>query len=339
MKRWRNVLVHVEGKRETPGAFEKSLLVAQAFGGRVIAFDSIEPSSGALPFHFPTLRVDHLLKFAEDARAEELREELAARDLQVPVEAMVGNGAPGQAILGCAARSDTHLILKGTSAADVREMTASGTAALHLLRASHVPVWLYAPSSRRSGRVVAAVNLSGMAENEELNEHVVLAGAWLALLEGAELHVVCVADKARDRLYQGILPPAQYRRYLGKDRADLHRSLMALITRVGPRPVPHLVEGDALEALQKLVLELDADALVLGRRDRDPCASMFGTYFAERLFCRLGRSLLLVASDGSSARSRVNPVTLTRSPASSREDYSARAVHRFGELERGALEL
>lgn len=318
MKLWRNVLVHVDGKPETPAAFEKSLRVAEAFGGRVIAFDSIEPGSGPLPFHFPTLRSDHLLKFAEDARTEQLREELAARDLLVPVEAMVGNGAPGQAILGCAARSDTHLILKATSAADVRRMTASGMAALHLLRASHLPVWLYTPPARRSGRVVAAVNLSGMAANEELNEHIVLAGAWLALLEGAELHVVCVADHARDRLYKSILPPAQYRRYLTRDRSELQRSLASLTTRFGPRPVPHLVEGDAVEELQNIVVELSADAVILGRRDRDPCASMFGTYFAERLFCRVDRSVLVVSSEPGFARSRVNPRTLTHSCPSDR---------------------
>ncbi len=339
MKLWRNVLVHVDGKPETPAAFEKSLRVAEAFGGRVIAFDSIEPASGPLPFHFPSLRVDHLLKFAEDARAEQLREELAARDLQVPVEAMVANGAPGQAMLGCAARNDADLILKATSAADVRQMTVSGTAALHLLRASHVPVWLYAPSARRSGRVVAAVNLSGMAENEELNEHVVLAGAWLALLEGAELHVVCVADNARDRLYKSILRPAQYRRYLSKDRGQLERALTDLTNRLGPRSVPHLVEGDALEALPKFALELDADAVILGRRDADPCASMFGTYFAERLFCRTDRSVLLVASGSRLARSRMNPDPLVRSGASTAEGYSAGAVHGFGELEGSALEL
>lgn len=308
MNLWKNVLVHVDGRPDTAEALGKSLLVAEAFCGRVIAFDSIEPASRPLPFPYPTLRVDHLLKFAADARTEELREELAQRELRVPVEAMVGNGAPGRALLGCAARSDTDLIVKATSAADVQRMTVSGAAALHLLRASQVPVWLYAPPVRRSGRILAAVNLSGTSsERALLNEHVVLAAARLALVESAELHVVCVADSARDRLYQSILRPAQYRRYLAKDRGELRRSLEELTHRLGARTVPHLVEGNALEALEKIVRELDADVVTLGRRDTDPCASMFGTYFSERLFCRVDRSVLLVTPQPGRARSRVNP--------------------------------
>lgn len=308
MKLWKNVLVHVGGRPETPEALEKSLLVAEKFGGRVTAFDSIEPASKPLPFHFPTLRVDHLVQFAADARAEELREELGARDIRVPVDAMVGRGAVGKALLGYAARSDTDLIVKATSAGDVRRMTVSGAAGLHLLRASHVPVWLYAPPARRTGRVVAAVSLSGTsAECATLNEHAVLAAAWVSLLEGAELHVVCVADRARDRLYESILRPAEYRRYLSRDRAELQRSLTELTTRLGARGVPHLVEGNAVEALERVVLDLEADAVTLGRRDRDPCAGMLGTYFAERLFCRIDRSVLLVTPPQSFVRSKVEP--------------------------------
>jgi nucleotide-binding universal stress UspA family protein len=309
MKLWRNVLVHVDGK-DTPNALEKSLLVAEAFGGRVIAFDSIEAASEPLPFHFPTLRVDHLMEFAATARTEQLRDELAALEQRVPVEALVGRGEPGRALLGCAARSGTDLIVKATSAGDVRQLTVSGTAALHLLRASQVPVWLYAPPPHRSGRVVAAVNLSNPApEHTKLNEHVVLAAARLSRLESAELHVVCVADRARDRVFESILRPAEYRHFLAKDRSELRRSLTDLTNRLAPRAVPHLVEGNALEVIEKMVHDLEADAVTLGRDDADARGGI-GGYLAERLFCRIDRSVLLVAPGPGLARSRVNPRAL-----------------------------
>ncbi len=317
MKLWSNVLVHVDGRPDTLEAIEKSLLVAEAFGGRVVAFDSIEPASGSLPFHFPSLRVDHLTEFAAAERAEQLHRELAALEHPVPVEAIVGRGAPGKALLDCAANQNSALIVKATTAADVRQMSVSGAAALYLLRVSKVPVWLCAPPTARSGRVVAVVHLSGAApEREPLDEQVVLAAAWLSLLESAELHVVCVADRARDRLYDSILRPAQYRRYLEKDREDLRRSLLHLTSRIGPRSVPHLLEGNALEEIEKLVLELQADAVTLGR---DDAGGTLGSYFAERLFCRLDRSVLLVAPEAESARSRVTPHTPLVARASNRE--------------------
>jgi nucleotide-binding universal stress UspA family protein len=232
MQSWKNVLDNVDGTMNKPAGLGKSLLVAEAFGGRVI--------------------------------------------------------------------------VKETSAADVRQMTHSGTAALHLLRESQVPVWLHAPPARRSGRVVAVVNFSEGSEGEKMNERVVLAAERLSLLEPAELHIVCVADHARDRLYESILSPAQYRRYLAKDRDDLRRSLADMVTRLGPRAVPHLVEGNAVDELEKIVLELDADAVTMGRHDSDQLAGMAGLHVAERLFCRIDRSVLLVTPDAGTTRSRVD---------------------------------
>ncbi|HEY3497114.1 MAG TPA: hypothetical protein VGK73_20590 [Polyangiaceae bacterium] len=219
-----------------------------------------------------------------------LAEAFGGRVFESPGE----EGTPGRALLRCAARSGSDLIVKATSAADVRQMTVSGAAALHLLRTSPVPVLLHAPPARRSGRIIAAVNLSGTTpESKKLDEQVVLAAAQLSRLESAELHVVCVADRARDRLYESILHPAQYRRYLAEDRDDLRRSLAALTARLGPRSVPHLVEGNAVDALGTIAIELEADAVTLGRADAD---AGVGGYFAERLFCRIDRSVLLVTS-------------------------------------------
>ena len=223
-------------------------------------------------------------------QSRRLAETFGGRVIEAPGE----EDTPGRALLHCAARRGSDLIVKATSAADVRQMTVSGAAALHLLRTSPVPVLLHAPPARRSGRVIAAVNLSGTApEGKKLDEHVVLAAARLSRLEPAELHVVCVADSARDRLYESILQPAQYRRYLAEDRDDLRRSLASLTARLGPRSVPHLVEGNAVDALETIALELEADAVTLGRDDTD---AGIGGHFAERLFCRIDRSVLLVTS-------------------------------------------
>lgn len=295
MKLWRNVLVHVDDRPAATHALEKSVLVAQAFGGHVLAFDAVEPIAPALPFHLRAPGVDHELAASAAARAEQLRETIANLRRRVPIAALVGEGRPGRALLRCAALRETDLIIKAASGADVRRMNACGTTALHLLRGSEVPVWLYAPPARRSGRVVAAVGLpSRRLDGEHLDQQVVLAAARLSGLEDAELHVVCVADRARDRLYENILSAAEYRRYLAKDRAVLRRSLVNLTTLLGPRSVPHLVEGDALEVLAKTVVELDADTLTVGRAYTGARAGMSGSSFAERLFTRVGSSVLLV---------------------------------------------
>lgn len=210
-------------------------------------------------------------------------------------------------------KTETEVIVKPATAEDVRQMTASGAAALELFRTSQVPVCVHAPPAHRSGRIVAAVNLStstSTSRREKLNEQVVLAAAQLSLSEHAELHLVGVTDLDRDRLYESILRPAQYRRYLAEDRGDLHRSLKDLTRRLDSRAVVHLVEGNSLDALEKVLLELDADVVTLGRDDSAPRAGMFGVYFAERLFVRIDRSVLLVPP-GAWIRAEGQPATAT----------------------------
>jgi nucleotide-binding universal stress UspA family protein len=91
---------------------------------------------------------------------------------------------------------------------------------------------------------------------------------------------------------------------LSKDRKSLKSSLFYLTARIGAGSVPHLLEGDSLDEIERLVLELDADAVVLGRDDG---GGTLDPSFAERLFCRIDRSVLLVAPSTGPARSRVNP--------------------------------
>ena len=85
MKPWRNVLVHLDGKPSTTEALEKSVLVAEAFGGRVLAFDSVERAPFA-PL-FASTENERSLEIAAAIRAEQLREALAGCAERVPVEA------------------------------------------------------------------------------------------------------------------------------------------------------------------------------------------------------------------------------------------------------------
>jgi nucleotide-binding universal stress UspA family protein len=307
MRLWKNVLVHLDAQRETPRALERSLRVAEAFCGRVIAFDCVEPGRGAPPSSHSTLRGD-ALELATATRIESLREELALLGAQVPVEAVVGEGSAGRALLGCARRSEADLIVKATSATDVRHRTASGRAAVHLLRDSPIPVWLHA-GRPRGGPVVAVVDLSMTSpERKRLDQHVMLAASRLALLEHAELHVVCIADRARDRLFASFLRPAQHRLYLSEHRSDLRQSLEKLVAELGARPVPHLVEGEAEDALHGIVSELGADVVVLGRDSAHSRGGLpGGAELAECLLYRSERSVLLVAPEPASRRSRAWP--------------------------------
>lgn len=298
MKLWRNIVVHADAGQGAADVVNKSVQVAQAFGGRVTLFDAVDSATGDLLFELPTLRGDHVLEFAATLRTEQLSTEIASLEIGVPIDVLVHRGIPGRALVGYALSNDADLIVKAVSAPDLQQMTSAGLTALHLLRKTPIPTWFCAPSERRVRCVVAAVNLAPANEpRRTLNERVVVAAARIAALESAELHVVCVADAARDRLYEGILSGAQYRRYLVEDRRGLRRGLTELVARLAPGAHLHLVQGDALEALATKVSELGADLVAVGRDDADPLAGVLARDFPERLLCRASCSLLLVTPE------------------------------------------
>lgn len=309
MKLWKNVLVHVDSRESGLEAVEDSLQIAEAFGGRVIAFDAVASSPKMLSFQYPTLTVDHLKEFAVATRSQELRDAVAQLELRAPVEAIVGRGSAGRALLGYAERN-ADLIVKTASASDVQQRTARGAVAIHLLREAQVPVWLSSPGKSQVNRVIAAVNLwTTEPWRQRLDERVVLAAARLSLVRNAELHVMCVADRVRDELYKCMLRPDQYEQFLARDREELRRSLSELIAQIGPSSVPHLVEGDPVEAIEKTVLDMSADVVVVGRDGIGVGGSADGETFAERLFRRLNHSMLLVPPEPASVGARATPRT------------------------------
>lgn len=320
MKLWKNVLVHVDSRENALEALGNSVRVAEAFNGRVIAFDAVSSSARLLSLQYPTLRTDHLQELARTARTEELRDTVAELELGVPFETIVGRGSPGRALLGYAERN-ADLIVKTVAPADVEDKTARGVVATQLLREAQVPVWLSPPGRPPVRRVVAAVNLwTSQKWRQRLDERVVLAAARLSLVQNAELHVVCIADRLRDDLYRCMLGPEQFKDFLVQDRKELRRALDDLLTRIGPHSVPHLVEGNPLSAIEKIAVEMDADVVVVGRDGGGTDASLRGESMAERLFARLNRSLLLVPPDVPFVSATATPWTL-ESESAARDSY------------------
>ncbi|HEY8944373.1 MAG TPA: universal stress protein [Polyangiaceae bacterium] len=286
MKNWKNVFVNVDARPHTPYALEKSLMVAEAFRGRVSAFDSVSAADGKLPADFPDLRIDQLMDLAAAARAHELREELARIAPRVPVEVTVAKGSPASTLLPHARGSQADLILMAVSASEVRQRTPVGTAMLRLLREARVPLWVCSPYARRKSRVLAVVNLAGAAA---ANEHVVRAAVRLASLEQAELHILCVADQA----CRQVLAARSFAREPVNDEREL-RQLVDEVVGVGSSVLaPHRADAIALHTIEKAVLELEPDFLVLSR-DGSDFGGLPGTYFVERLFGRVDSSMLLL---------------------------------------------
>jgi hypothetical protein len=139
--------------------------------------------------------------------------------------------------------------------------------------------------------VLAAVNLASAGT---VNEHVVRAAVRLAALEQAELHILCVADQAC-RPFQLVARSFPLER--GSDERELRRLVDDLVGVGTSARTPHRADPVALQTIEKAVLELEPDFVVLSR-DGSDLGGMPGTYFVERLFGRVESSMLLLPPHG-----------------------------------------
>jgi nucleotide-binding universal stress UspA family protein len=259
MHAWKHVFVHVDARPHAGYALGKALSVAEAFGGRVTAFDSVSAVERWPSFSATGLRPDRMLELAATARTYELQEELARLRPRVPVDATVVKGLP-YALLRHAENHHADLILKAVSAADLEQGTSAGTATLRLLREALVPVWVCSPHRRRTSRVLTVVNF---ASANLASERAVRAGARVAALQGAELHVLCVDQQASRHV------------------------------RELERPTASVTHALSLQIIEKAVLDLEPDIVVLSR-DGSELSGLPGTHLVERLFCRVECSMLLL---------------------------------------------
>lgn len=290
MHAWKHVFVHVDAGPHAPAALKKALSVAEAFGGRVTAFDSVSAAEASPSFSFTHARTgsDRVLDLAVEARSRELREELARFEPRVPVHASVAKGLPAGALLRYAQNHRADLILKAVSAADVGEGTPAGAATQRLLREARIPVWLCSPHRRRTNRVLTAVNF---ATAERASESVLRAGARVASLHDAELHVLCVDHQTSRHLsvrQSGPPPPA-----LAHQDDVLRPALGELASPSSVAPAVEVTQSVALQTIEKAVFDIEPDIVVLSR-DGGALSGLPGTHLVERLFCRVECSMLLL---------------------------------------------
>jgi nucleotide-binding universal stress UspA family protein len=289
MHAWKHVFVHVDPRPHAPVALSKALAVAEAFGGRVTAFDSVSAAEALPWFSSAETRAaaDHVLDLAVQARTRELREELARLEQRVPVQASVAKGVPDDALLRHAQLQAADLILKAVSAEDFGEGKSAGAATQRLLREAPVPIWLCSPRRRRANRVLTAVNF---ATAERASASVLRAGARVASLHDAELHVLCVDRQASRHFYELEARPPPSELVQG-DGVLADSPSLANASRRGHATTT--ARAIALETIEKAVLDLEPDILVTSR-DAAALSGLPGSHLVERLFCRVECSMLLL---------------------------------------------
>ena len=165
-----------------------------------------------------------------------------------------------------------------------------GTTAMRLFRNCPAPIWaVQADAADPYRKVLAAVDpLSPHDEENALNRSILEAARAAARLERAELHAVFAWGEQEE--------PSELLARFGVDvEADSRQAMRSLTAPFGDDLPPervHVVPGQPVEAIEKLVEELGVDLLVMGTLVRTGIAGVLIGNTAEKLLGAVQCSIL-----------------------------------------------
>ncbi len=296
MKRFRNILVVVNGHESDHGAMVQALTLARSNESIVTVVSTVDevPERGL-----------RLLPGLEKALLEQARHRLEIFLGRYHGEARIHSkvllGSPFLVVVREVLAANHDLLIK----APEDDGTTLPSSDMHLLRKCPCPVWLVrSPREEHPQlrRILVAVDPHPDDEaGAALNQDILKLGVSLALEPHATLHIVHAFG---GQLTEGLLArllPGQSQKYseqaralaeadLSKLRADSNVDLVDYVT--------HLVEGDPSDVILEVANNNQVDLLVMGTIARSGIAGYFIGNTAERVLGRVRCSVLAVKPGG-----------------------------------------
>lgn len=313
MKRFKNILVYVDGRDGGRTAVRRALELARKNEAKLTVMDVIPE----LPPHMKRLEslrsVHDLEQMAEeDARQciADLLDTMECQDVSVEVEVLIG--VPYQTVIRHVLTHGVDLVLKSAEQPHGIQQRLFGTTGLHLLRKCPCPVWIIKPElDQRFERVMVAVNASVDDEEEsKLNYDLLELGSAVAERDEADLHVVFAWELWRE----GFLRASRFIDTESVDGAKREQELenRNLVERLVKNFRPglaaeiHVPCGEAEHVIPGVVEDQRIDLLVMGTVGRSGLAGMFVGNTAEQILGSVDCSVLALKPHGFQTPIRVD---------------------------------
>ena len=297
------------GVQET-AALDKAVTLARQNGGRLTLFSALKKPPGIHGYGESVVQDQQASAIAE--RREWLRGlmiPLQHDDIDVVIK--VAEGASFLEIIRQVLRDQHDLVI--TTAEEVKGVRARvfGATSMHLMRKCPCPVWVVKRAQTRPhARILAAVDPTVHdPKRDSLNPLILQLAEGMARKDAAELHIVHVWSLFGERYLHNIgMTENAFQEAKDIEKEQHKQHFDTLLNRVdvnGLKLQVHLVEGDPVEYIPKLVTELGIDLLVMGSVARVGIAGFLIGNTAEEVFNQVDCSLLTLKPKGF-----VTPVTL-----------------------------
>ena len=291
-------------------ALDKAVTLVRQNGGRLTLFSVVKKPPGIHGYGESVARGQHASTIAE--RREWLRGLIAPLqhdDIDVVIN--VAEGTSFLEIIRQVLREQHDLVI--TTAEELKGIRARvfGATSMRLMRKCPCPVWVVKRAQTRPyARILAAVDPSVYdPKRDSLNPLILQLAGSMAGNDAAELHIVHVWSLFGERFLRNSgMTKKQVQEAKEYEKEQHKQNFDTLLNRADVtdlKPHVHLVEGDPVEYIPKLVAELGIDLLVMGSVARVGIAGFLIGNTAEEVFNQVDCSLLTLKPKGF-----VTPVTV-----------------------------
>jgi nucleotide-binding universal stress UspA family protein len=296
-------------------ALDKAMALARQNGARLTLFSVLKKPSGIRGYS------ESVVQDQQDSAITERREWL--RGLVVPLQhddidvaINVVEGISFLEIIRQVLRNQHDLVI--TTAEEIKGIRARvfGATSMHLMRKCPCPVWIVKRAQTRPfARILAAVDPSVYDPvRDSLNPRILQLAGSMARNDAAELYIVHVWSLFAERyLHNSGMTEKQFQEAKEYEKEQHKQNFDTLLNRFDVADLKlhvHLVEGDPVEYIPKLVTELGIDLLVMGSAARAGIAGFLIGNTAEEVFNQVDCSLLTLKP-----KDFVTPVTLEQGAA------------------------
>jgi len=307
MKRFKNILVYVDGRQESSAALHRAVDLAILNQGRLRIVGVLQE----LPRDLRRLAAAMPLEDLQRMAAEDMRgrlEQLVTpfREKAPFLELEVLSGRPFIEIIHAVQRSQHDLVMVTEEGTGRLGQMFFGSLNLHLLRKCPCPVWvLKGPKQPTFTRILAAVDPDASdVVRDGVSSKVMELAVSLTLLEKGELHVVHAWEFDESQIargWQSHVSEAQLHDWLDQARAAHEQRFQELLSRFDLGIINHhvhLVRGEAGNAIPQLAAENQIDLIVMGTVARTGIDGYLMGNTAETVLQQVNCSVLTTKPDG-----------------------------------------
>jgi nucleotide-binding universal stress UspA family protein len=297
MKRFRNILVHADGRDGGRAALKRGIDLAVKNDARLTIAEVVPE----LPPNIRKLQelkpVAELEQMAIDDAATRLNDLISECDVRgQKIEPAVLVGTPFVELIRRVLINQHDLLIKTAAQPHGLSERIFGTTGLHLLRKCPCPVWIVKPESQGGFRniLVAMDVFSEDDADSRLNFDLLQLATSLATQESAKLHAVT----AWALWMEGYLRTARK----GADRVDAARKeleysakqkLDELLSQFASASIAaHVENGEPDEVIPRVTRDTETDLLIMGTVGRSGLSGMFMGNTADRILDQVKCSVL-----------------------------------------------